>query len=389
MFSPEFSLLLLSCRGGAESEGVAVDERFLPGGVVDRGKHFTLAEGLIQGGGIDWERLYVRADLLSVRPQLAKLIDILPAGLIPDSFRARINKAYLDTVHDQISFAAEFMKINSLLAFEGIPAVPFKGFWLAHEYYGSLGDREASDTDLFTEFRHLERIGQIMVENGYTVEKQMAGYTLDDLAGRAGEYNFDRTEDGQCVSHLEFHWRMSSPVYGLGISFQDLSSQIVTGRLHESDLEVFTPSAAFLLVVMHHGCKDPFNELKYVLDFAMILRRQSEIDWDWVLVTARRFRMEKLVYVAVSLAHELLGVPVPPAVEVGCGLPGVRRLTHNRIRFMANSLEYRHPWIFINDWLFRIRSRSGFRMKWQLSVYISGVLLKRFLVTRRVIKAFA
>ena len=299
--TPEFSLLLAACR--LNLGGSSVEE----------------AREIISGGGIDWERLYSRADLHSVRPQLAKLAERLSVGLIPVGFLARINKAYLDTVHDQVTFAAEFLKINSLLVAEGIPAVPFKGFWQAHEYYGSLGDREAGDTDLFTEFRHLERIGQIMLENGYSVEPQMAGYKLVELAARAGEYNFDRTEEGRIVSHIEFHWRMSSPVYGLGISFEDLSPQIVTGKLQGADLRVFTTSAAFLLAVMHHGGKDPFNELKYVLDFDFILRRHSEIDWEWVLGTARRFRMERLVYVAVRLAHEMLGAPVPPAAGGGDG----------------------------------------------------------------------
>jgi hypothetical protein len=363
MFSPEFSLLVLSCRRG---DG---DER-------------TIAEAkrIILGGGIDWERLYHRADLLSVRPQMAKLLSVLPYEAVPDSLRTRINKAYLDTVHDQISYAAEFLKIQSLLLADGIPALPFKGFWLAHEYYGSLGDREASDVDLFTEFRNLERIGQIMLENGYVVEKQMAEYTLEELAGRAGEYNFDKIEDGRIVSHIEYHWRMSSPVYGLGISFEDLSSQIVAGRLQENDLQVFTPSADFLLAVMHHGGKDPFNELKYVLDFACLLRRQGEIDWEWVLEMARRFRSERLVYVAVGLAHELLGAPLPAALKVAALSPVIRRLTFNRIRFMANALEYWHPWIFINDWLFRIRSRSGFRLKWQLAWYITGKIIDQMRV---------
>ena len=345
------------------------------------------AGSLLRGGGIDWERLYSLADRLSVRPQAAKLVAVLPVELIPDRFRVRVNKAYLDTVHDQVSYAAEFLKIRSWLAGEGIPAVPFKGFWLAHEYYGSLGDREAGDVDLFTEFRHLERIREIMLANGYSVESQMAGYTLSELAGRAGEYNFDKTVEGRCVSHLEFHWRMSSPVYGLGISFEELSSQVVEGRFQGSSLRVFTPSAAFLLTVMHHGGKDPFNELKYVLDFASILKRHGEIDWEWVLVTARRYRMVKLVYVAVSMAHELLGAPVPAAVEAACALPGVHRLTRNRIRFMAHALDYWHPWIFINDWLFRIRSRSGLRIKWQLTTYLSGILMKRFVGSRIGIKA--
>ena len=364
ILSPGFSLLVLSCR--ADNDESIADE----------------ARRLIQEGGIDWDKLYALADRLSVRPQMAGLLASLPEGLVPGSFRERIDKAYLDTVHDQVTYAAEYLKVYTLLSAAGIPAVPFKGFWLAHEYYGSLGDREAGDTDVFTEFRHLGRIREIMLASGYSVEPQMAGFSMDDLAGRSGEYNFDKVEGGRCISHLEFHWRISSPVYGLGISFTDLAPHIVPGKLQGSDLQTFTPSAAFLLAVMHHGGKDPFNELKYVLDFALILRRHSEIDWDWVLGMARRFRMEKLVYVAVSLAHELLEAPVPEALAAGVDAPGIRRMTRNRIRFMANSLEYWHPWIFISDWLFRIRSRSGLRMKWQLGWYITGILFKRFLPMR-------
>ena len=365
VLSPEFSLLVLACRDDDEQ------------GLIGR------AEKLIDAGSLDWDCIYRLADRLSVRPQLARLLAKLSQEKVPEVFRARINKAYLDTVHDQVTYAAEYLKINSILMAEGIPAVPFKGFWLAHEYYGNLGEREAGDTDVFTEFRHLKRIREIMLANGYSVEPQMAGFSMDDLAGRAGEYNFDRTEEGQIVSHIEFHWRMCSPVYDMGISYGDLSPQITEGSFQGAGLKVFTPSAAFLLAVLHHGGKDPFNELKYVLDFTRILRRESEIDWKWVLDTARRLRAERLVYVAVGLAHELLGVTVPVAVERETLSSGVRRLTRNRIRFMANALEYWHPRIFVNDWLFRIRSRNGRRIKWQFSIYIIGILMKRLFSSRR------
>lgn len=365
VFSPEFNLLVLACRDYGE-QGLVV------GG-----------EKLFDARGLDWDYIYRLADRLSVRPQLARLLAKLPQEKVPEDFRTRINKAYFDTVHDQVTYAAEYLKINSLLMAEGIPAVPFKGFWLAHEYYDSLGDREAGDTDVFTEFLHLERIREILLANGYSVEPQMAGYTLDELAGRAGEYNFDKIEEGRIVTHIEFHWRMSSPVYGLGISYADLSPQIAEGSFQGTGLQVFSPSAAFLLAILHHGGKDPFNELKYVLDFARILRRHEEIDWKWVLDTARRFRAEKLVYVAVGMAHELLGVVVPAAVEKETLSPVIHRLTHNRIRFMANALEFWHPRIFLNDWLFRLKSRSGLRIKWQLSTYITGILMRRFLSPRR------
>ena len=338
---------------------------------------------VVRGGAIDWSRLYTRADMHSVRPQLAQLTARLTTGLIPDDFIARIQKVYQDNLVDQISYMAEFMKIKGMLEQEGIVIVPFKGFRLAHDYYGDIGGREAGDIDVFTEFRHLGRIRELMLASGYVIEKAMASYSMEDLSLRAGEYNFGKWEGERCLFHFEFHWRMTSPVYGMGISLDDLSPQIVPGLIQGQSLMRFTPSADLLLTVMHHGGKDPFNELKYVHDIAAIMRRQEEIDWEWLLLQARRFRMEKVIYVALRMAKELFDITVPGALsaEVHSGVAG--RLAGNRIRFMANSLEYRHPWITVNDWLFRIRTRRGLHLKIQLALYIAGVVVRRFLLPAR------
>ncbi len=365
-FSPEFSLLLAACRYGL---GFPVTEE---------------AEKLVvRGGAIDWSRLYTRADMHSVRPQLAQLTARLTTGLIPDDFIARIQKVYQDNLVNQISYVAEFMKIKGMLEQEGIVIVPFKGFRLAHDYYGDIGGREGGDIDVFTEFRHLGRIRELMLASGYVIEKAMASYSMEDLSLRAGEYNFGKWEGERCLYHFEFHWRMTSPVYGMGISFGDLSSQIVPGLIQGQNLMRFTPSADLLLTVMHHGGKDPFNELKYVHDVAAIMRRQEEIDWEWLLLQARRFRMERLIYVALRMAQEVFDATVPGALsaEVHSGVAG--RLAGNRIRFMSKSLEYWHPWVTVNDWLFRIRTRRGLHLKIQLALYIAGVAVRRFLLPAR------
>ena len=338
------------------------------------------AEDFIKEGSVDWSRLYRRADVHSVRPQLAQLTEQVSPGLIPGDFRVLINKSYHDNLFDQISYLAEYMRVSQMLEREGIIIVPFKGFRLAHDYYGDLGGREGADIDVFTEFRHLDKIREMMLAAGYVIEKPMAGFSSDDLARRAGEYNFQLLDGERCLFHFEFHWRMTSPVYGMGISMDDLSSQVVPGFIQGQAVQRFTPSADLLLTVMHHGGKDPFNELKYVHDIAAIMRRQDEIDWEWVLELSRRFRLERLVCVAVRMTNELFATPVPDrlAGEVGSGVTG--RLSRNRIRFMANSMEYWHPWITVNDWLFRIRTRRGLKLKIQLALYIAGVAGRRFLL---------
>ena len=93
--------------------------------------------------------------------------------------------------------------------------------------------------------------------------------------------------------------------------------------------------------------------------------------------------MERLIYVALRMAQELFSTSVPEVLsgKVYSGVTG--RLAGNRIRFMANSIEYRHPWITINDWLFRIRTRRGLHLKIQLAIYITGVVGRRFLLPAR------
>jgi hypothetical protein len=365
-YSPEFDLLLAACRSAL---GFPVTEE---------------AEKLvIRDGAIDRTRLYRRADMHSVRPQLAQLTAGFTPGLLPDDFITRIQKSYQDNLVDQISYLAEFMKIKGMLEQEGIVIVPFKGFRLAHDYYTDIGGREGGDIDVFTEFRHLGRIRELMLTSGYVIEKSMSDYTLKDLARRAGEYNFGKWEGERCLYHFEYHWRMTSPVYGMGISFDDLSSQVVPGLIQGQGLMRFSPSADLLLTVMHHGGKDPFNELKYVHDIAAIMRRQEEIDWEWVLLQARQFRLERLIYVALRLANELFDSAVPGKLYGSVHSDVVGRLARNRIRFMANSLEYRHPWITVNDWLFRIRTRQGLHLKTQLALYIAGVTGRRFLLPAR------
>jgi hypothetical protein len=365
MFSPEFRLLLLSCR--MDDKAAALEE----------------AEEMVTSGNVDWDELYLRADLHSVRPQLAILLNRLAADLVPEDFREKLNNRYQANLYDQISYAAEFLRVRQIFHEAGIRIIPFKGFWLAHEYYGSLGDREAGDIDLFVDVSDLERIRSLMLENGYQIEKQMSGYSKKDLLRKAGEYNFERYEGDRCVFHFEFHWRISSPVYGLGISIDDLSNQAAGGTLQNQKINILSSSANLLLAVLHHGGKDPFMELKQVLDIALILKKDSNIDWEWVTGMARVFDAENLIYVAVKLASDLTGITVPLEIAAKVGSPKIGRLAANRISFMSKSPDYWHPSIFFNDWLFRIRSRTGLRTKAQLAMYITGVVARRFLLPKR------
>ena len=62
---------------------------------------------------------------------------------------------------------------------------------------------------------------------------------------------------------------------------------------------------------MHHGGRDLFRELKQVLDFAMILKKDPELNWEMILKEADRFNVRNLVLIAVKLASDLTGIKIP------------------------------------------------------------------------------
>ncbi len=247
--------------------------------------------------------------------------------------------------------------------------------------YENIADREASDVDVFVDFKDILRIRELMLQNGYEIEEQMKHFSIEDLISKSGEYNFDRIQSGKSVFHIEFHWRISSPVYGLNISLEDLKHKVAPGKIEANEIVVFDKTANLLLVILHHAGKDPLDSLKNVHDIALIINKDSDIDWDWLLNEAQRLKSENLIYVSARIASVLTGIDIPGRINTRCNSRRIKRLTANRIRFMENSLSYWHPWIFINDWIFRFKSRSGLRTKLRLTIYITRVLFKRFIGT--------
>ena len=350
--SPELNLLFISLYLSGDELTASRPEYGI--------QSVTEAEGLISRSDINWELLYLYADSHSVKPQLAVLISMIRTGLVPNNFRKKIEDASRQNLIDQLDHVSEFFRVMRRLAAEGVTVAPFKGFWLASVYYGDLALRESEDIDVFIRFTDLAKIREVMPETGYLVG---APY-LKEIDKRGCEFNYGLYSGGQCISHLEFHWRMAPEGFGLDITLDDLASQVVASEIQGQPLDAFSPCATILLTVMHHGGKDGFVKLKQVYDIAMILRRADEVDWQWLFAEARRYGCLSLLAVAAELASVVCGVAVPLQLMSLAGSTRVRRLAHERARcFATPPWERRRFGNQARDWLFRIRSRDGFSVK--------------------------
>ena len=108
-------------------------------------------------------------------PSWRRLFERLSPGHVPDRVRAELDEACRRNLLNQMNYVAEFFRVRELLSREGIVIIPFKGFWLAHEAYGNIADRESLDVDVFTDESQLERIKELMTGAGYSEEAAYHG----------------------------------------------------------------------------------------------------------------------------------------------------------------------------------------------------------------------
>lgn len=350
--SAHFELLCLAITTGDEQEAI------------------KKAEDIIKSQIINWDELYERADMHVVKPQLGRLLNNISLPLVPASILKNLEVANRENLYRQLQNVAEYLQIKKQLDEVGVPAIPFKGFWLANQFYGNLADRESVDVDLFIRVSDLEKVKQVMFGRKYVAEEPLPRLTSDYIVNELCEYNFDKYTGDTRSFHFEFHWRISMNVYGLNINFNELEPQITAGDLQHTKLDVFNPSANLLLAVMHHAGKDHLSLLRQVLDISCILKKQGDIDWDWVVSKAQKYQMEKMLYITIKTASLVTGAGIPAAISGKVNSKFIARLATNRIRSMEEKITWENTVKrSLANFYFQLQSRNSTTLRIRLILY--------------------
>lgn len=333
-------------------------------------------EKLVRKSNIDWQDLIDRAYCHRIIPSLYKLLSKLPEGLVPQEVITQLKSITQDNLFVQLRNLGEFLRINQILKAEGIRAIPFKGFWLAQAFYGNLGDRESVDIDLMIDVKDLEKVRELLFKQHYIAEAPLGELTDAYIKGQLCEYNLDYYQGEERVYHFEFHWRIDHAEKGMDMGMEDLKDQIIKTSIQGHEVEVFSPSANFLLALMHHGGKDQLIQLKQVQDLALMLQHAHEMDWDWIIQKAQKYQVEPLVWIGIRLAQELTDVSIPEELKKKSTTRFVKNMVQSRFKLMQDEPEL---WYGAKqEWarnLFHFRTRDNWNVrKFLLKNYGKGIV---------------
>ena len=256
--------------------------------------------------GVDWNLLLELMDFHSVTPIVGRNLSAIGSSAVPESVLEWVRDSQNTAAIRNLQQTAELLRILKLLHENGVEVIPFKGTVLAKQLYGDLSLRQSCDIDLIVKQRDVLNIKRILASAGYVSSSCLSPAQEAAFIRSACVYelrNRDRDVD------LELHWKDSKhPALPFPADF------VWSGCRETSfgGIQIKTlPQETLLLLLCAHGTKHGWRRLRHISDVADLVRVSGDIDWARLLGKADQLGARCMLLTGLSLAHQLLGAPVP------------------------------------------------------------------------------
>ncbi|HEV8516264.1 MAG TPA: nucleotidyltransferase family protein [Candidatus Limnocylindrales bacterium] len=259
--------------------------------------------------GLDWTGLLAAAERHALVPLLARAAAGW-GGLVPPDAAVAIATRARAIADRNLALTGRLMEILATFAEAGIPAVPWKGPLLALSAYGDLGLRQFGDLDIIVPRGRIAESVGLLLERGYERFHPLPDWQESAYLERIGEVQLQAPGRRAFV---EIHWTVVPTYYSRGFDAESIWERLrVTslGGVPVNDLALDD----LLLALAIHGTKHRWGRLAWIADVAALIAAEPFLDWDRVVVRARREGINRILAIALRLAETIGGATIPPEV---------------------------------------------------------------------------
>lgn len=313
---------------------------------------------------VDWKKVTRLARFHRVQPLIHQATRESCSEHVPPNVASHWHREYLGAAARNLRLAHELHEINDLLRDRGVRAIFFKGPVLAQQAYRNLGLRGSGDIDLYLQPSDFPALEEGLRERGYHPVKAVdSDGEVDQSALRmAGQCPFVHHEHAWS---LDVHTALMPPGYSYSIDFDTLYGRSIRVGIAGSEALGFCAEDLLQILCMH-GAKNRWEALKHICDVAELLRSHPDLNWDAVTSSAREISGERILFVGLRLAHDILDAPLhedvrnvvlsdAPAAEIADSIKEYLGYSHERMIAGTERLRFHFK---VQDSL-RTRARYG------------------------------
>lgn len=223
---------------------------------------FVQGKTLTDVAVVNWEELLTLAAFQRLIPILHAALD---KGCLPPEIRIRIDHATRQQRIRSALLVEAFATINTRFAQTGIPVMPIKGMYLAHQVYQSVNHRYFDDIDLLIPTANIHEAARLMHELGYIVHPQAEKPDWHHLA----PYLHEKSK-----VVIELHTdviRRAGPGWGV----EGIWQRAERGRIADVETWLINPTDALIHTALH-ARHSLYRRLSFFLD-AYLQSNQVEL----------------------------------------------------------------------------------------------------------------
>ena len=261
-------------------------------------------------GTLNWDSFYKTARRHSLLPLCYRRLTETAVAIIPGNELQNLKLAYEQNAARNLILTNELVKMTQALDENGIQSIAYKGPALAVFAYGDTALRRFVDLDLMVRRKHVPQAAEVLGSLGYHPAKKLSSDQQSLLLQT--QHNLQFVSDSRVV--VELHWQVSSQLFASSVTAEELWTNLETIRLNGFPVKSFsTEDLLFSLCV--HGSRHLWERLAWIADVAHLLQVRPEIDWSALTERARTANSERMFFLGLHLASDLLQSQLPDVVS--------------------------------------------------------------------------
>lgn len=212
---------------------------------------------------------------------------------------------YHRTTARNMAIYSHLASILDRLAAAAMPVIVLKGAYLATSVYPTLGARAMGDIDLLLPRQRMKEAAEILTRLGYHTDLAYADSLLD-----SGHHLPRFIHESHAV---ELHYHLRGPDQPLPIAVDELWERATPATIADRPVLVLCAEDQLLHLAIHGALQHQLGlDMRFLLDILYFTQAVgSRLDWDRLMARAHRLGWARSLCLALTLAHELLGAPIP------------------------------------------------------------------------------
>lgn len=299
---------------------------------------------------VNWSALLELAEANGVLGLAATRLRDCGEAAVPSKIAQELRERHRAQVLLTLRLTAEMFQLFDCFAAAGLEALVIKGPVLSARCYGDPGVRHYGDLDLIARDKDILRLTELMIGLGYDPSVPLNAIHAKKAPG---EYAFRHQSTKLLV---EFHTELTFRYHPRPIPLERLFKRQARVKIDGREIPALSPEDELILICIH-GAKHFWERLSYIADVAAFVSKQ-ELDWKRVTLAANEVGGERMLYVGLRLAADVLGAPLPENIAASVRTdPAVERLARQVLQCLPAAGSA--PRGIFTRAIFRMRMRGG------------------------------